>query len=365
MELLDYLNAHDNWEELLAGSPYFLQISKQGRYALLMYTGYASDMALPLVQEARGPIFYEEDDKTWSCVCYPFNKFFNSIEPYAATSLIDWSSALVQQKVDGSLIKFWFHNNEWHVSTNKTIDAFSSILSSRGVTFGEMVERATEVELNEFCKQLDPTFTYMFELTAPENRLVVKYEGTHLWYLGQRSIRTFKESYDGSLKHVLYPRLYTYGSLDQCLVEAARLGENDEGFVVVDKNWNRIKIKGATYLALAKLHNNGQISTRSVIEMWKDNTLDDYMALEPENQKFCQSIMSALIKLMYEASNIYEEISYIESDKDFATAAQKYNKNVQPCLFALRRGRAENAMEYYRSLSVPSLVKAVENEKEA
>jgi len=61
-------------------------------------------------------------------VAYPFNKFFNFGEEYADN--IDWESAHVLEKVDGSLIKVYFHNGAWCVGTNNTIDANDAELSA-------------------------------------------------------------------------------------------------------------------------------------------------------------------------------------------------------------------------------------------
>lgn len=68
--------------------------------------------------ECRGLIV---DKATLQPVCYPFNKFFNSVESHAAA--IDWSTARVQQKVDGTLVNVFFWRDQWRFSTCGTLFA--------------------------------------------------------------------------------------------------------------------------------------------------------------------------------------------------------------------------------------------------
>ena len=99
MKLLDYIKSHSDWEELLSRDPYNLKISRDDGYIMFKYDQIASDFSYEEVREARGIIFYEQ---TWDCVCHPFNKFGNYGESYCPN--IDWNTASVQEKVDGSLI---------------------------------------------------------------------------------------------------------------------------------------------------------------------------------------------------------------------------------------------------------------------
>ena len=123
LELREFILSHDNWEELLTAEPYYLKISRDDEYIMFKYNQVFSDFNIPLVREARGIIFRESD---WECVCHPFDKFGNYGESYCPE--IDWKTTSVQEKVDGSLIKFWYDNG-WHISTNGTIDAFKANLN--------------------------------------------------------------------------------------------------------------------------------------------------------------------------------------------------------------------------------------------
>jgi len=87
----------------LEGEPYNLNIKRHPKYTNLVsfcYDTIESPRADPIIMESRGLILNEDDN--WNIVAFPFTRFFNEGEFYAAP--IDWSTASVQEKVDGTLI---------------------------------------------------------------------------------------------------------------------------------------------------------------------------------------------------------------------------------------------------------------------
>jgi len=117
--ICNYINDNpENWKETLEND-YDLKIKIDGDYAIFNYD-FNCNFANPIVQEARGIII---DYKKLEVVCWPFRKFGNHNESYCDS--IDWESARVLEKVDGSIIKLWFdfQKNDWQFSTNGTIRA--------------------------------------------------------------------------------------------------------------------------------------------------------------------------------------------------------------------------------------------------
>ena len=103
LEVVNFIRTHPDWEQILTGPPYFIQI-KWGEklfegLVLLKYNQIDSDLSINMVQECRGLILDSKDD--WRVVKFSFSKFFNWGEKNAAD--IDWSTARVQAKIDGSL----------------------------------------------------------------------------------------------------------------------------------------------------------------------------------------------------------------------------------------------------------------------
>jgi hypothetical protein len=112
-------------KELLGKHPYFVGIKEDDKnYVSFIYSN-KSNFKNPVVRECRGIILYFINSSLSSSsleivpVCVPFFKFGNFHERYVPE--IDWPSAKVTEKLDGSIMKLWFHNSEWHISFNACI----------------------------------------------------------------------------------------------------------------------------------------------------------------------------------------------------------------------------------------------------
>lgn len=118
------ISDHENWRELLDE----LGIAIRGEYPFAIFNyGIGCDFSDPIVQEARGIII---DLENLDVVCWPFRKFGNYNESYADN--IDWSTARVQEKIDGSIVKLWWNkvDGKWQFSTNSIINAKDAIANS-------------------------------------------------------------------------------------------------------------------------------------------------------------------------------------------------------------------------------------------
>lgn len=353
MKLLDFLNTHENWEELLSREPYALKIKKSGDYILFMYNQYRSDFSLPEVCEARGSIFYW-NGREYECVCHPFDKFFNHTEPHA--SKIDWDSARVLEKIDGSLIKLWHHNREWHLSTNGMIDAFSAMVTP-SVNFGVLFEYAlTESILGEsvqkvidFFSTLDSNYTYMFELVSPMNRIIVSYNAINLYYLGRRNIKTdiedteFNEVWSRDFG-ILQPRCYLLETYRDCITTAHLMTAQEEGYVVVDKNYNRIKIKSKGYLEAAQLRVNN-LTIAGAIRILKEGRLDDFYSCASQEQI---ELMKRVLRVLHLISSIWEadlvEVANIRDRKELALKIKNWES--KGYIFYSRDNACQSAFDY-------------------
>ena len=352
MRLLHYMNTHPDWQDSLRQSPYNLEIKNDGDYWILKYNMILSNMALPEVQEARGAIFRKEGSE-WICVCHPFNKFFNYGEKESAVNRIDWETAVVQQKVDGSLIKVWWDRNTWHVSTNGSIVAYTCECGY--TTFGILFSKAIE-QIPNFYDALNPDYCYMFELTSPQNHIVVHYEGIQLWYLGCRNMVTGFESNERlELAGLSYPQVFPHHSLADCIEAAHRMGVDEEGYVVCDAHFNRIKIKGDEYLALHKMRGNGPLTVARVIEMWQNDTLDDFMAYFPEHTPFIQQILQVMRNEMERAEIAFRAAVHLTERRDFALNANTYRNPIRAYLFARLDMKVLSAQEFFKQMRARSL----------
>ena len=270
--LCHFILAHpEDWDRRLM-KDYSLRVKKDGDYAIFNYN-IVADFYDPIVQEARGIII---DTARLRVVCWPFRKFGNHSEGYADP--IDWASARVLEKVDGSIIKLWFDDKkgDWQFSTNGTIRAeCAGVEGAPLLTYGGLVAEAENYGDIPF-DALDRTLTYIFELVSPKARVVIPYEKTLLYHTGTRSNLTGEElEVDIGIRK---PASYPIGSLEDCLTAAAALNRNNgsdevtyEGFVVVDKDYHRVKIKSMDYITVHHVFMLRAVGKQACIELLLEN----------------------------------------------------------------------------------------------
>ena len=327
MEVLRVMDSNENWREMLSNEPYNIIIKDYDDYILLKYNQLSSNFSLPIVRECRGAIFYKRADGLYDCVCRAFDKFMNYGQDGADE--IDWNSAIVEEKVDGSLIRFYYHNEKWHIATNGTADAFAAEATDKK-SYGDLVIKALGglESLQNFCSTLDRNYTYMFELVSPETQLVVSYPETKLYYLGRRNMITMKEDKEKlDYPGVLMPKQYSLSSIDECLAYVKTMTKNEEGFVVRDKYFRRIKIKSPEYLMAFGMNNNNKITEKRIINMMKNNTIDDFIAYCPQHKAKVDDMLSRIFTLCalydYDWETIQKEFSFT-SRKEFAFYIKDY-----------------------------------------
>lgn len=305
--IVDFIKTHPNWEAELASDPYCLKISRDRmldrNLIMLKYNQVYSDFKNEIVRECRGLVL---DEDTLEPVSVPFFKFGNAGEIYCPN--IDWKNCWVGEKLDGSLIKIVKDKSgKLLVSTNGTIDAGKAPIAEQiGCTaksFRDLVEDALRNARQRFIsdehwitKDMDEFdwlssllvegVTYMFELVSPFTQVVVKWPETKMFYLGCRRNDTLQEMYftDGILNTVFEtPKVYQLGSIEQCIAAAKALNAEcdngvitDEGFVVCDNEFNRVKIKSPLYVAAHGIINNGVLSYSKAIELIRANDTADF-----------------------------------------------------------------------------------------
>ena len=276
LKLIEYIKNNIEWEANLTQG-YAISIKRKDGFIMFSYSQIDSDFYNEIVRECRGLILHEE---TLTPVCVPFYKFGNYGEGYCDN--IDWDSAVVQEKVDGSLIKVWNYNNEWHISTNGTIDAKDAGIPvdiSPYANFYELFVKAAE-NCNLNIEALNKDYTYMFELTSPFNRVVVPYNDIKIRHIGTRDNITLEElNIDIGVDK---PKIYNLKSLEDCIEMAKNLPFSEEGYVVVDKYWKRNKIKSPAYVAAHHLKNNGIITKVRIIALIRLNEQKEFLVYYPE-----------------------------------------------------------------------------------
>lgn len=299
---------------------------------LLKYNQLESPMGLDIVQKCRGIILDCAND--WDVVCRTYDKFFNYGEGHAAK--IDWSTARVYEKLDGSLMQLYFYDGGWHVSSSGMPCASGNIMNT-DKTFRDLFWKVWG-SLG-YRLPIDTNVCYAFEMMTPYNRVVVRHSDSKLVLHGARRLSDFKEldpieeARNNGWESI---KTYALSSWNDVMEAAKNLDPMDsEGFVVCDANYNRVKVKSPAYVAVA--HMKDGFTTRRMLEIVRTNENSEFLSYYPEYTDLFYEVKCKYDALVEEISGFYSVIKDIEHQKDFAMKAkdQKYSG----VLFGMRNGK--------------------------
>ena len=355
IKIINFIREHDNWEELLSSPPYSLSIKRKDTRILFKYSQINSDFSLEIVREARGLIL---EDKTWKIVCYPFKKFFNYGEAYA--NEIDWETAKITSKEDGSLIKIYNYNSEWRVGTNSTIDAEDAVLNSPYYrNFRELFDVAANNCKFDFDR-LDPNYTYLMELCSCHNTIVVPYNEPKLFHVGTRNnITCEEEEVDIGIEK---PKEWALSSLNDCIAMAATFDFTREGFVCRDKSYHRVKVKSEDYVKTHRMISNGKVSEEKILSLICSGEEGEFLSYFPTYTTIFQNIKIKRDKLKYLFYEIKKEVFSLKEKgmerKDFAQLVK--NNDFSFLYFLMYDNSQLNFLDWENKISYKKMVKYYE-----
>lgn len=311
-----------DWLDVLERD-YKIQIVRDGARASLKYNQIESPMHEPIVQQCRGMVV---DVDRRAVLAWPYNKFWNHGE--ALADPIDWSTARVQEKLDGSLMILHHDGERWCVASSGHPTAGGSFGADER-TFGAAFWD-TWNGLGCTTAELDRDVTYMLELCDTPNRVVVRHERPRLVLHGARRLTTGRELQRSELLasgHRMRCEVVTefpIGTVDACLAAAGALDPiKQEGFVVVDANFNRVKIKSPRYVTLH--HLKGEATPRRAIELWQSGDAGELLTHFPEFRPVIEPVHEMLDGFARRAVSEHEQAVACTTDrKGYAALAVQH-----------------------------------------
>ena len=311
-----------------------------------------ADFCIDVVRECRGIILDETDN--YKPVCVPFFKFGNYGEDYADE--IDWSTAKVQEKIDGSIIKVWHHKGIWHVSTNNTINAENARTDNNVDTFLNIFNKAWARTGKQFS-ELNPDYTYIFELISPQTRVVIPYLETKLYHIGTRDINSLQElNIDIGIEK---PKEFSINTIEACIETATNLDRYHEGFVVVDSKWRRIKVKSPVYVAIHHILNSISSERRiiDIILLGEDKEVKSYF---PEYEDIFNTMRKKIDRLITQVELEHQIITNnIENYTERELADHIIKTTCPPCLFFLTKGKTKSVRDFVYNMSSNKILKYI------
>lgn len=268
---------------------------------LTQYSRYWNEITL----NCRGLIL----DKHYNPISRPFAKFFN-LEEHDLTDIPN-EPFEVYTKLDGSLgILYWLEGQPR--------------IATRGSFTSQQALMGTQILYQKYHNifgALKPTYTYLFEIIYPENRIVVDYGDTKdLMLLAIRETATGQEL---SLEDIGFPLVERYDGIKDINLLKSLEQPNQEGWVIKFQSGFRIKVKFEQYVRLHKLIT--QISNKVVWEYLSSNqSIDKLLEELPIPDEWYGWVKKVVGELQEEYTNIERECQSVFKQFDIRKEAAAY-----------------------------------------
>ena len=257
---------------------------------------------------ARGIIF---DEATGKLVARAYPKFFNHEElvgdmggrlPEGYQPNFE-GEFMCLEKADGSLGIAYFYKNEWRVNTRGSFESEQAIWAK------SYLDEYIRTEL------MNSSYTYLFEIIYPENRIVVDYGSLETLRLtGIIVTETGEELWVDKLQNEAEKigcevvKAFEFSSLEEMFEARKNLTVNEEGYVITYKNGYKFKLKGEMYCNVHRA-----LCSLTPLSFWRvidyESTMripQEFLELMPEEFR---STVDALCKVTEDLHiNMYENI---------------------------------------------------------
>lgn len=306
------------------------------------YDQIEAQKTLGIVKECRGIVL---EKGTWSVVAKPFGRFFNAGEDQEEFKKFNWNDFVCNTKEDGSLGIVYHYNGEWHFNTSGSFglgEICSFIKKSWREVFWETFP-GDKTKLN-------PSYTYLFELCTPYNKIIRAYPKPQVFLLGVFDRNTCQEfscaEEDALAKEIGLQRPVQYhfrsmAEITSFLQEKQLADKTFEGVIIRDDKNLRFKIKTETYLALHHLKDNGNIFNPSrLVPLLLNEGKDEILAYFPEVKETMLQVEDTLTKEWNKLQAIWEQHHQIADQKAFALAI-KDKTCFTGMLFTIRKQHGE------------------------
>ena len=323
-----------------------VKTSRHGKYpnlVLLKYDMINCDMSDPAVQQCRGVIL--DQDQGFKIVSFPYTKFFNHGDSLAHE--INWDTAKVFEKLDGSIMTMYHYAGSWHVQSNGMPDAAGNVGFSEQ-TFADLFWKTFEAKGYKFPH--NKMVCYMFEMMTPYNRIVVRHQDSRLVLHGARYLDNYAEvhMHNMNMKKLNWEVVKTYpiDTLATALESVETVpGVEREGYVVVDHRFNRLKIKSKDYVRLHHLVSG--MSYRRLMEIVQVGDGEEFLGHFPEYKTEYKEVESKFLNAIFESVDLYQKNKDAETQKEFALAVKDHTFSA--AMFSLRAGKTTSIKEWFHA----------------
>jgi hypothetical protein len=298
---------------------------------LLKYNQLVSPsmMANQEVQDCRGIIL---EKGTWNVMSLAFRKFFNSEEGNAHK--IDWKTARVLEKLDGTMIQVYWDEfkQTWFAGTTGTAEGEGEVNNKMGTTFNDLFWNTVTEKYGLDKDKLNKNKCYVFELTTPYNIVVKPHAVSSATLLTVRDLTTLAEepfaNAHASNLGIPYVKAYDLNATNVGHLKNTfeNMPWSDEGYVVVDYNFNRVKIKNPAYVAVH--HLKGKSAEHNIITIVKSNEIEEFGSTFPERKEELYKLKVNYDILLDKLNVVWEELKLLKPKNIMPSEKKRYAMEV-------------------------------------
>jgi hypothetical protein len=248
-------------KQILESAPFNLKIKEDNDYPNLFLVCNQNEIITPplleefsefnimkIIRECNGIIM---EKNTFKIICYTFNR---CMEDSSLDSILDIDNLYVEPALEGTLVRLYYYDDKWNISTKKCIDASKSKWLSEKNFYQLFLECLNNYNIEE---DLIKTNCYSFILAHPENNIVVKYNSPLLFHISTRDLLTFQEI-DHKIniqtpERTKIEKDYLPNLLGQLLNDT---NLSYEGYILIDTKYNRQKLKTLLYKRVRTIWGN-------------------------------------------------------------------------------------------------------------
>ena len=264
LEIQKYLRNENNLQDLLWD--YDLQSFESDKYPELICFDYSilSPQEEKITREARGLVL---EKKSWDIKCLSMLSF------QFENDLLNFRNANAFVKYDGCLIILYYHNDSWITATRFSVDGDCYVASAysreKNITWRNLFFETLKnmgIDKSKFLSSLKKECCYSFELCTKYNKNIVVYQEDFIKLISITDKNNIAE-----LDLLSNEILYLYPDLEpeylqiqtkneiQDILSKDIPGYELEGYVVVDSNFNRIKMRNPNFDSLSKIDETANI----------------------------------------------------------------------------------------------------------
>lgn len=270
-------------------------------------------------------------------------------------------NGILKHNCDGQLIKMFKYEgqNYWCTNGSPNVETPLDYTDEKIHNYKELLFEAIRKDLkqptvaawsddngNFYCKDIDwvnkvpDGWTLMFELTSPYNRIIVEYKEIKLWFHGARDENGIEHDPEEIAERfgIPYeiPKQFDFKNFDQAFeVIKNWKGLENEGLVVCDADFHRVKVKCDDYLKVKFIRDVG--TPKGIFWIVISEEYDD-LAAHPEIQELAEKQKDELLEVMNKFRKLHKEItdarSRFEDQKSYALWVKKEHPSLSRFYFS-------------------------------